>query len=133
MRRGGGWPVGRASLYCAPARGKMSDDPKTEKHLEEPKPDPTVITDAMFTKLEANRVCPICRNPQWWIIDSPDRASNIMVAAFQAIPAFTLACTKCGYVQQFIRDVLTGKLPPPSSPQQDASSPSNNGGNDASD
>jgi hypothetical protein len=64
--------------------------------------------------MNANRVCPICSNNDWWYLDSSFRRTKLSIlSGMGVILTYSLACTRCGYVQSFLSDVLDGKVLPP--------------------
>jgi len=73
---------------------------------------PSAQLDRRLEELEANRICPICRTSRWWIIDTEEGLTSIPVSGGRRLPTYTLGCICCGYVQQFIREVVEGNLPP---------------------
>jgi rubredoxin len=75
--------------------------------------DPPLWPDKQFDRIAKHAACPVCEIDSWWVFDSPSITSTVALLGPSRIMTFTRACTNCGYVQQFVRDVLLGTLRPP--------------------
>jgi hypothetical protein len=57
-------------------------------------------------------VCPCCSNQEWWQFNT-ENTTSVLQFSTSYVPTYVRACAKCGYIQQFVRDVLDGKVLPP--------------------
>jgi hypothetical protein len=99
--------LGRIARDFGIASGQsMSNEPKLSPLDPIPK-----ITE-FFLEREANDECPVCKNPTWTLLDSPEASTSLPVKG--RIPTFGLrghdlysfVCRKCGYLRSHLRAVV---------------------------
>lgn len=73
-------------------------------------PEPVAREIETFVKLAqavgVGEACPMCRNEDWFLLGADTHFAMLTHQAQTGHKAFTLACTRCGYVRQHVKQIL---------------------------
>lgn len=80
---------------------------------EEDTPEPPNVLD-LLPKIEgATLVCPRCSNEEWWLMDRHEGKLRPEQVGSHFLKVRTIACDRCGLIERYVDDILTGKVKPP--------------------
>lgn len=96
----------------------MALKPTIDDETQEPKAGDfeSIWPSAKFDAVVKHDACPICEAQRWWVFDTPMVTTVLPFRAPSTVPTYSRACVRCGYVQQFVRNVLDGELKEPTVP-----------------
>jgi hypothetical protein len=91
--------------------GSHEDDKPPPDPGEEPPELPAVLD--LLTDIDSvQMVCQRCGNDDWWTMDKSTRPSE-RVGSFR-LHVGTIACTRCGLIERYVIDIVSGKVKGPS-------------------